>query len=182
MKIGNFTIPLYFNREFLKFKPFSFLKSIYEHSIFWITMPFFGFLFGLVGGLLDWASGHGFGVFKDGMAESFLNLLRSKTFFDLWITDGFDFIGYSILGVDKGSGLALFLGWFLLAFLWFIKIGLACYFYSKIYYIFFYDSKYLTYDGVVEFCNNEFKDIKTEEEIKEIIASSWKKIEMYKKY
>ncbi len=62
MKIGKYEIPLYFNKEFLKFNPLLFLIKQYDHTSFFIIAPLIGFVAGFIGGLFDWNGDHGMGI------------------------------------------------------------------------------------------------------------------------
>lgn len=179
MKIGKYEIPLYFNKEFLKFNPLLFLIKQFSIPDFFVWMPLIGFVAGFIGGLFDWNGEHGMGIFRGGYMEMFLNFLRSRTFFDLWITDIYASI-CNFLGIKANSGWQLFSAWVYLAFIWYLKIYFILYVYVKIRYIFFCKPYDLTLDGVIEAWTMKLGDTESKEEIMKRIDGSWDLIKLLK--
>lgn len=176
MKIGNKTIPLYFNMECLKFNPFIFLKEYYSHKLFWIIMPILFILMKAFGGGLEFA----------GMEKNWFTLfLRAKTDFDIYAEELF--ANFWFLFSDNPNKISLWfvipIGWFFISFLTYLKLMSIGYILFKIYFVFFVDIEtFQNYDKLLKVViNNSKKDNTNMDEIVEIVESNQRALSIMKR-
>lgn len=181
MKIGKYELPIYFNREFLKFNPFLFLIKEYDHIIFWVAMPIIGLALKFFGGLLDWGGSHGMSTGGGVVVDSILNFMRSKTWFDSAFDNFLIMITHGVFGVEKGSGVEFFVSYVFFSFLWFVKFFTIYYCLAKISLIFFSSKEDLTFDGVVKNKTTQYGTKNTKEEINKIANDTWNLIQLLKR-
>jgi hypothetical protein len=160
-----------FNKEFLVFNPFFYLKEKYTHKLFWIIMPIIAMVLKGVGGFLE----------SQGVERNWFTLmLRSDTSFDRFFTDTFSSI-WTFFTPQTQEDIVMFIFmYFTVALLTYVKLMMLNYFFFKFFYMFCFTKEELSLEGIIK-KNIDFYPKYTKEDIYEVSESDLNEIELYKK-
>lgn len=168
-------IPIYFNKEFLKFNPIMYAIKDFKPIHFFVVFPLIGFLLGLFAGLLK-----NIGWFK---SDNFLyQLLTHRTYFDKLVETKYElFIDF--LGISNSETFLTFIFIYLIfAFVMSAKLMFLYYVFVKFLLIFTLSKEELTFDAIKKAKTQELKGKVSDKLLEEIIQESYDMVQLMKRY
>ena len=167
-------IPIYFNKEFLKFNPIMFMIKEFNPILFFVAFPLIGFLIGLFSGLLQQVG------FID--ANIITDFIKHKTYFDEILAIPFKFVFDLFWTNPNESFFSMAFAYLMFSFIWFFKFMLIYYIYVKFILIFTLSKEELTYDEFVKGKTAQLGGKIPNERLENAIKGSWELTQLMKRY